>query len=47
MLRAIRHIQFGFSEICIFVKEMTTFIQQGHIKVIKSDSKGIFNDTED
>ncbi len=25
MLRAIRHIKFGFSEICIFVKEMTTF----------------------
>ncbi len=27
----------------LFLKEITTFIQQGHIKLIGSDSKGIYN----
>ncbi len=27
-----------------FLKEITTFIQQGCIKKIKRDSKGIYND---
>jgi len=29
-----------------FIKEISTFIQQGHIKLIKSYSKGIYNVTK-
>ncbi len=30
-----------------YVNNFTTFIQQGHIKLIKSDSKDIYNATTD
>ncbi|XDV46539.1 hypothetical protein PO909_014421, partial [Leuciscus waleckii] len=33
--------------VCLFFKEMNTFIQQGCIKLIKSDSKDIYNVTKD
>jgi len=30
-----------------FLKEIITFIQQGHIKLIKSEGKNIYNVTKD
>jgi len=33
--------------IYVFLKEMNTFIQQDYIKLIKSDSKYIYNVTKD
>ncbi len=39
---------FNFMYVCIYFKEITTFIQQGCIKLIKSDTKrDIYNVTKD
>ncbi len=38
---------FKIVQISIFFKEINTFIQQGHIKLIKSDSKSIYSVIKD
>ncbi len=35
------------SKFLLLVKEINTFIQKGHIQLIKSDSKGIYNVKKD
>jgi len=45
---SILNVRKSLGSVRLFLKkEINTFIQQGHIKLIKSDSKDIYNVTKD